>query len=94
MAENSSHAPGNGSDWGGVRQRNQMGMGKGPIPASDFGIGPTPGTRKIAGREPPAGVMSDSQRSAPPPISNGRGSMCATAHSDHGDHRHFRSYAD
>jgi hypothetical protein len=94
MAENSSHAPGMGSDFGGERQRHMMGEGKGPMSGGDFGIGATPGTRKIAGRPASGSVLSDSERSAGPAIGMGRGKMAATAHSDHGEHRHFRSYAD
>lgn len=85
--ENSSHAPGSDSDFGGERQRHGMGEGRGPMKSSDFGIGSLPGTERIKGD---TGIMgkelSDSERACAPAFRHSRGDMRATANSDHGPH--------
>lgn len=90
MAENRSHAPGTeiGSSTGGINMHKVIAGGAG----ADFGIGPLPGTNKIAGRKGDTGrVMPDSERCSG--ISMGRGSMDATRHSDHGPHDHGSVYS-
>lgn len=93
--ENASHAPGNEirGEGAAVRQRQRMGQGKGPMPASEtFGVGPIPGTHHLQGHGdhvPHDGVhLHDEHRSNPPGIPQGDGQMHATHHSHHGPHHH------
>jgi len=97
MAENSSHAPGNEiSGKGSTRQRNQMGMGDGPLAGGSFGIGSLPGTHHLDGmgsHMPHDGVMlHDEHRAGPPALHQGDDAMHATAHSRHGPHDHPHSH--
>jgi|HubBroStandDraft_1064217.scaffolds.fasta_scaffold02177_11 hypothetical protein len=95
MAESSAHAPGNlinSDDSGGIRQRARMGEGKGPVGASNFGVGPLPGhavAHNHGGHMPHDGVhLGDHERAGPPALHMGDGNMHATAHSHHGPHHH------
>lgn len=94
MPENSSHAPGNEikGEGGATRQRNQMGSGGAPM-GGNFGVEPyskTNGALLSHGSHVPNdGVqLHDGERSGPPMIKNGKGSMGSTAHSNHGPHHH------
>lgn len=85
MAESRSHAPGHEANESGMSLHKQMAGGAG---GGSFGCGPVPGSNAIKGRPPASGTLSDSDRSGGPGIHIGTGSMTATRHSDHGDHRH------
>lgn len=85
--ENSSHAPGSDSAFGGERQRHMMGEGSGPMPGGTFGVSSLPGTARIKGdTSDMSTVMPDRDRGCGPCVSNGSGKMRATAAPDHGDH--------
>ena len=93
--ENSAHAPGTdimrGGKGGPVRQRAMMGSGKGVMGAETFGVGKLPGsafTPMARGAAHDGALLADHQRSNPPGINMGDGSMDATRHSHHGPHGH------
>jgi len=70
-----------------IRQRKNMAMGGGIMPAKDFGcdsLAEVNGGRggESVSHEP----LGDHERAGPPHISRGGGKMPATAHSDHGPH--------
>lgn len=94
MPESAGHGPGHEITGEGdsVRQRHRMGEGRGTMAGDSFGVGPLPGTRTAQNHGAHAGGdgkhLADNERSGPPGIKMGSGSMAATAHSHHGPHGH------
>ena len=94
MSESSSHAPGHeiSGEGGPTRQRHMMGEGKGTMGEQSFGVGSLPGTSVAQnhgkGRDD-GKTLGDGERSGPPALKMGKGTMAATAHSHHGDHDHI-----
>jgi len=92
VPENASHAPGTEAHETGIRQRQRMGRGEGPMAGGSFGVGSIPGTHVMHSHGehmPHDGVhLADHERAGPPMLHQGKGNMHATAHSNHGPHHH------
>jgi hypothetical protein len=74
-------------DTAGIRQRQGMARGDGPMAASDFGCKPLDSCRGKEMGPASAEMLSMGQRASPKPIGYARGKMPAQAAPDHGKHR-------
>ena len=86
--EGSSHAPGHEAMGDGVRLQHANAMGRGP--SGNFGVESFAEGNRAGKPHPDRGMgheaMHDGARATPPALKVGKGSMGATAHSDHGPH--------